>query len=572
MRASRKQKAPCIAVLDMETNRFDSESEILPFVAEIWDGSKSVVIWEDDYEKFVTKICDALFALPADKQWIVYAHNGGRFDFMFLVQKLRGLVSFKGSGIMRARIAPHVELRDSFHIIPDKLASYQKDTFDYSKLQRECRHKHRAEILKYLHSDCVYLYDIVIHFIDRHGPKLSIGQAAWAILRKTYGIENFGEASDAYIRQYYFGGRVECPQGPGIFEEANELKDVNSMYPDRMAFCEHPIGCDFSIRSARGPRSITPNARTVFLDVECDNFGALIGRDEQGHLSANIPRGTFKTTIWEFEVATRLKLIKNVRILTCIDFFKRSDFADYILPRYAERQTIKDQLDTCDENSNILHELKRDSLIIKLEMNNGYGKGAQNPRKFKDYYYTDVNTHPPDCERVGVWDYKDKDGGIWSLHLEAEGEFLVWQKPCVNLRFNNVAMSASITGAARAKLLEKMATVDGLIYCDTDSVICRRDNSPQSNDLGAWKTEKLIDTALIAGKKLYGYRGPKGETIRSKGGQGLCWGDLHSIIAGKSVKKKNIAPHFDKVGWQDYTERTFKTTVDPGYKSRIFQA
>ena len=574
MRANRATKAPAIAVLDMESDPFDGCSEILPFVAELWDGANSVVIWEDDYEQFVVKLLAALLALDPSKKWIVYAHNGGRFDWMYLVHKLRGQVSFKGGSLMSARIASHVELRDSMHIIPSKLAAYQKEAFDYNLLYRNVRHQNRAKILAYLHSDCVYLYDIVKHFIDRHGPKLSIGQAAWHILRKQYGIENLGEASDEYLRQFYFGGRVECPQGPGVFEGDYELSDVNSMYPDRMAHCLHPIGCEFSVRGGNG--RITPriNNRTAFLVVECTNFGALIGRDSDGRLSANIPNGEFWTTIHEFNTAERLGLIRDIRIKTCVDFFKFSDFSEYILPRYAERQSIKDQLDNCDDNSNLLPELKRDSLIIKLEMNNGYGKGAQNPRNFVEYFYTDCNEYPSNTERCGINQYRDlSDNGIWSLDLESEGEFLIWKKPCQNLRFNNVAMSASITGAARAKLLEKMVSVDDLIYCDTDSVICRKTNSPNCNDLGAWKTEKLINNAVIAGKKLYAYLGDGySPVVRSKGGSGLSFADMEQLVNGQEITRRQLAPHFEKTGFQSYTERTFKLTAERGYMSRIFLA
>ena len=546
----------------METDPFDAESEILPFCAELWDGEISQVIWEETYEKFVEKTLALLLALPSDKKWIVYAHNGGKFDFMFLVHKLRGQVSFKGRGIMLAHIAPHVEIRDSMHIIPDKLASYKKQAFDYKKLKKNVRHKHRPEILDYLHSDCVNLHEIVTHFIEKHGAKLSIGQAAWSCLKKDYGIETFSEASDTYIRQWYFGGRVECLQGPGHFQGDYVLEDVNSMYPDRMAHCEHPIGAEFMVRG-KGKPPIRQN--TVFLEVQCTNFGALIGRDENGQLTPNIKRGIFKTTIWEFEAAERLGLIRDITIKTCVDFHRRSNFAKFVIPRYTERQKIKDRLDT-EESL----ELERDALILKLEMNNAYGKGAQNPRKFREFFYTDLNEHPPG-EHCGLLQYRDKDDGIWKLHLEAD-DFLVWEKPTQQRRYNNVAMAASITGAARAKLLERLASAEDAIYCDTDSIICKRTGTPSSNALGAWKIEKSIDEALIGGKKLYGYRGPKGETIRSKGGSGLEWHELAAIVAGAEIKKGNNAPKFDKVGFQDYVSRTFKLTCPRGYHSRIFDA
>lgn len=564
----RKSKRPRIAVFDTETDPFDHVSEILPFVGELWDGETSHVIWEETYEKFVEKCLEKFEALDPSQKWIVYAHNGGKFDWMYFVQKLRGRVSFKGRSLMSAELFPHVELRDSYHIIPDKLASYKKQEFDYKKLMRKHRKDHRAAILDYLHSDCVYLLEIIRHFIEKNGVKMSIGQAAWSSIKKIYPIESMGEASDAYIRQWFFGGRVECLQGPGIFEGDYVLEDVNAMYPDRMAHCEHPIGSEYSVRSAGRPR---PNSRTVFLEVECDNFGALVGRGESGALTANIKRGTFQTTIWEFETALELDLIRNVRVKSCVDFFKRANLRDWVYPRYEGRQELKRLIDLGGNTD----EYEKDSLIIKLEMNNGYGKGAQNPRKFREYLYTDLCTPPPG-EKIGTLQYRDSDGGVWELELETQ-DFLVWKKPLPQerLRFNNVAFSASITGAARAKLLRKIHSVEDAIYCDTDSVICRRSPAMgNSNKLGEWKSEKLIDTAIILGKKLYGYRGPfKGkEVIRSKGGAGLSWHDMERMLRGDEVKRGNLAPTFDKGGFQYYNDRTFQLTCPRDYRSNLLAA
>ena len=78
---------------------------------------------------------------------------------------------------MAARIGKH-ELRDSYHIIPEKLANWKKDDFDYSKLARGNRKRFRDEIIRYCINDCAYLLDIVKSFVGTYGLKLSIGQAA----------------------------------------------------------------------------------------------------------------------------------------------------------------------------------------------------------------------------------------------------------------------------------------------------------------------------------------------------------------------------------------------------------
>ena len=57
-----------------------------------------MIIWEDHEEKFVDEVLSAIENLPG--KYTVYAHNGGKFDYMFLLHRLRGFVSFKGRGLM----------------------------------------------------------------------------------------------------------------------------------------------------------------------------------------------------------------------------------------------------------------------------------------------------------------------------------------------------------------------------------------------------------------------------------------------------------------------------------------
>src|SRR5262249_20298591 len=150
------------------------------------DEFEPIIFWETDHAKLCRSIVEAIRALP--HAFTIYAHNGGRFDFLFLVSHLRGDVRFKGRGIMSARIGKH-ELRDSFHIIPERLAAWQKDHFDYSRMLKTNRNNWRKEIIDYMVADCRYLLDIVKKFVDDFGFKLSIGQAAMAQLKTFYTVK-----------------------------------------------------------------------------------------------------------------------------------------------------------------------------------------------------------------------------------------------------------------------------------------------------------------------------------------------------------------------------------------------
>jgi hypothetical protein len=87
---SNERRLRNIAVLDFETDPFDEEtkSEILPFVCELYsDQFGSIVIWDDDFDAFIVKVVTAIESLP--DAFTIYAHNGGKFDYLFLVRRLR---------------------------------------------------------------------------------------------------------------------------------------------------------------------------------------------------------------------------------------------------------------------------------------------------------------------------------------------------------------------------------------------------------------------------------------------------------------------------------------------------
>lgn len=576
-----KQKAQRhedIAVLDMETDPFDdiAQTEIKPFCACLYsDQFEPVVIWEENEDAFLTKVVEAIAALP--RKFTVYAHNGGRFDFLFLVRRLRGKISFKGRGIMCAEIAGH-QLRDSFHIIPEKLAAFQKEAFDYSKMRRDKRHGFKAEIISYLLSDCRYLFDIVKTFVATFGLKISIGQAAMYELKKHYSPKKLSENWDGYLRGFFFGGRVECLRGRGEFVGDYKLYDVNSLYPYVMAKFQHPIGDMFDSQMRYGK----PGPHTFFIDLECNNRGALVGRNEDKETTANIRRGRFFTTIWEFDAALRHNLIDDIKINYCVDCAEKTDFSKFVLPLYEKRLVTKGELDRMkkagQEASAAFIDMKKDDIFYKLLLNNAYGKFAQDPRRFKEHYLTDPDEMPPD----------DWFEPIRRMPPERQGEFLlphfesphywIWVRPNPGFTFNNVGVAASITGAARATLLDALMKAEDPIYCDTDSIICR--DLPgvpiDKVELGAWDLEDSFKKVVINGKKLYStwHADPKRRTpeqlsfglvpeysVKSKGTARLTWADMLELLDGGEIEMTNRAPTITRYGTQSYIKRTIRATA-----------
>lgn len=556
------KKKKMIAILDMETDPFDNSDEgekeiVLPFLAVLYsDEFETVTIWENDYDLFVAKLMDTLTNLPG--AFTIYAHNGGKFDFMFLVHKLRGEISFKGRGIMRASIGAH-ELRDSYHIIPERLANLQKDDFDYSKMHKSKRANYKDEIIKYCISDCRNLLYFVKKFVDKYGFKISVGAAAIAALGEHYKIEKVSPLTDTFLRGYFFGGRVECIQGAGYFTGPLKLYDVNSMYPFVMASMRHPIGAEYCARPGK------PNKNTFFVKLECDNNRALLARDENGDLTSHIKHGVFQTTIWEYRAALELGLISNVKIIECVDNFVSTDFSKFVNPLYQQRAIDKEYLETLKEGTSEYDSVKSEVLFLKLILNNAYGKFAQNPRRYKEHYLTDPGDEVPD-------ELKLEGTEPWKLEYQAD-DYWIWSRPAPTLRFNNVGTSASITGAARSVLMRAIHAAKNPIYCDTDSLICEelRGHKLDKYELGAWDLEKEIDELIVNGKKLYAYKTPKGKTsvIKSKGTSGLTWDDMLEILykerlfddAGKERKFKNKGPTLTRHGKQSYIGRRISRTA-----------
>lgn len=583
-----------IAVLDMETDPFDGASEILPFCAELYsDQFGAIVIWEESHDLFIAKLLAAIEALPG--RYTIYAHNGGKFDFMYFIHKLRGAVKFKGRAIMSAAIGNH-ELRDSLHILPEKLAAWKKDNFDYNKLHKSRRNKFRPDILTYLHNDCIYLFDIVKSFITEFGFKISIGQAAFSELKKSYRVHNVSESTDEFVRRYFLGGRVECLQGRGLFDSRDGqngfgMYDVNSMYPFAMANFSHPIGNEYNWR--RG----NPGAATVFLDVECRSYGALVSRAADAETSPPTygERGRFFTTIWEFNTALRHNLIRDVEIMGVVDNVHRQDFSKFIVPLYNRRQSVKAEMRVLRSrnphsyfNEPAFEEFKKQDLFLKYLLNNAYGKFAQNPRNFREYFYTDIDAAPPDDWMEFLNEADDETYHKYSMPVMRTQETAVWCKPSPSRKFNNVGTAASITGAARSILLDAMQNATDAIYCDTDCLIARGISGVvlHESQLGAWDLEERYDRVIIAGKKLYaceiaGLPDDHEKRIKSrcKGAPltGLAtdqatknrqtWQNYMDLLSDKTLLMTNPAPTFNRIGEQYYMKRRIRATAP--LKSRI---
>ncbi|MFK5243099.1 hypothetical protein ACI3PF_20365, partial [Lactococcus lactis] len=90
--------------------------------------------------------------------------------------------------------------------------------------------------------------------------------------------------------------------------------------------------------------------------------------------TANIARGRFKTTNWEYNVAKQYGLIEDIEIFACWDCRKRSDFSKFIMPLYDNRLRTKESMRELKaqglQTTAAFLGLKKDDIFFKLLLNN----------------------------------------------------------------------------------------------------------------------------------------------------------------------------------------------------------
>jgi len=535
----RKKKQPArVAVFDLETDPFLYGRTPQPFAAGFYDGREYVDFWGANCVK---SFADFLSDQP--EPLLIYAHNGGKFDFYYLLRAglLENPLKIINGRIVSAKIGIH-ELRDSYAIIPIPLKAYEKDSIDYALFEADKREANKADILHYLAKDCEYLYQLVFAFNERFGAKLTIGGTAMEKLKELHPFDRTTESHDIEMRPFYYGGRVQAFER-GIITGDFKVYDVNSMYPFVMRDMLHPLGAAYSryyddqkILNKRGFIMDGKINRPYFAHITATNRGALPTRTKTG-LSFDVPHGEFFATSHEIKTALKYGLLDIERVHAVYAPLQVQTFDKYV------DSYIQEKIDGKREGDKVKE------IFAKLLLNSAYGKFGQNPDNYFDYEL---------CEN-GEINARLRDG--WELEADYD-DFVILRKPSENKSYFDVAVAASVTGAARAVLLEALHNSTRPIYCDTDSIICeelRADLDPAK--LGAWKLEAQGDKIGIAGKKMYAlYSGDKCVKLASKGVR-LTGTELLRISAGEIVTHTRDAPAFGLSGSTKFVKRRVKATL-----------
>ena len=529
--------------VDCETDPFLFDRVPEPFIWGAWS--------EDEYLVFDGPWATQKFAAwAAEQHAFLYAHNGGKFDFIFLLPYIKQTKA----KIIKSRVVEieigNSKLRDSYSIIPIALKDYQKDDIEYWKLEANVRKQHMPEILRYLESDCRNLFELITAYRNSAGKGLTIAGNAFAFAKKQCDlhIPRNNKKFDDRFRPFYYGGRCEV-FNPGTHNDV-QIFDIKSAYPWAMVH-DHPNGCDFTVRNHASLSEERLN--TCFLELTCHSKGAFPVKD-YGGLSFPHIHGKFFVTGWEYNTALKHGLISDVEVETCYEFYDSINFKPYVDHWFNH----KDQADKEGDKAN--------RIIGKIMLNSLYGKTAQNPVSYRDYIIMPLGSTPEegwDLEaelenseihsRPTLWELQKKYGEKWET-------FPVYY---------NVAIASSITGFVRAMILDSVHTIGErhIIYCDTDCLFIGKTGDHEKLNkgpgLGQWDWEGMARPCHVAGRKLYAAKiiaGPKkGEKIASKGAR-LTLDEIKRVTEGEKVTWKNPAPSFKLDGSAEFVVRSIRST------------
>lgn len=495
-RARKKKPLSKLYTLDIET---DSRGEIVDIG--LYDGTRI---------RYYQKWSDLLKDLDSiTESTLIYAHNGGGFDYVNLLVYLFGAgIKFEAM-LKQSKIfcfwlldKPHIRFVDSFNIF---VSSLDKVTASFSEVEklsidkenykdmRGFKTRERDLYYKYLERDCVGLYQAILkmralvnEISDLGNLPLSIGGISMRLFQKAYLSEKIVTPSK-YEKEFtfngYVGGRCEYlgfgnADRNGFYDNVNGY-DFNSHYPAQMYGVEFPIrrGCytsDF-VRDSNGQietgiyaakfRQDTgriPLLQTVEGDYDFEGFGTFT------HIELNeIENNGGKVTCGAGYYYSETAPIFN-------------DFVKYFYDKKAEATASGD---------------KARIIVYKWILNNLYGKFGQR----------DTVESLIVMSRAQA-DESIEKGNVLDEFYRVDSNFAFYDVKSEKKCFTSFpAIACMITASARIVLNRVLESCKNPLYCDTDSVHCQDvlPNNLLGDDLGQLKIEFFNSPVRYAGKKSY---------------------------------------------------------------------
>lgn len=555
-------KAPKpVAALDIETTpgKYGEKPTPICVCIKSDDLRFSVKFWGSDC------IEESVQFLRAQKvKGRLLAHNGGKFDFGYYLHDT-GSKRVVGSRLLTSSVTGW-ETLDTMLLMPTSLKNLGHGFESKGEMRLEWHHldateEQRAYIMEYCLQDCAVLLAAYRRFCkvftgdEQKACKDTAAANAFKALKGFYPNASptawqTTKLYDKTIRPYYHGGIVNTFGPARDIEGTFTMVDANSMYPAAMKNYHHP--CSNRFVQVENPRLTADGKLHKFGDriffICFEGYSSVLPHVKKtGGLEYDVT-GTYWVTCHELQAALRHGFVRVDKVLEALVWNDTQTYGDFVDTFYTMRQDAKKIGDPVE-------------YVYKIVLNSAYGKFGQDPGNYSEVIFCVPGDTPDDTlethtawKRVG----KTEDGFnvIW------EREKLIEDS---DRAFINVGTAASITGAARANLIDAIGAVihaGGTVhYCDTDSIAFEgAATMTLGKELGQWKIEAELDRLVIAGPKLYAFRDAEKGTykVASKGVRTTPQGIIDLVAGTADLVYFPDMGSFDKAGAYRTVKRTIK--------------
>jgi hypothetical protein len=413
----------------------------------------------------------------------IYAHFGGGYDFLFILNNLLEnkievtQIIPRGSMILSISIKGKYKthkLRDSCAILPFGLKKLT-DNFDVETKKGEYDHSlnrgYNQELCDYLKDDCLGLYQVLQKYfnsplIRKAGASATIASQAQKILR-TYlkaEIHSLSHEVNEFCRLACIGGRTEIfkPLGKDLREY-----DANSLYPKAMRDNYYPVGKPIGTRKLKRKKLGIYHVK-VFAPDNLHIPIVAVKKDKK----LLFPLGEFETHITSVELEYAEKFGYKFEVIEGYYWNKKEKlFTEFITDLYRQRLEAG--------KGSVLE------IICKLIMNSSSGKF--NIKVDRENLVFDAEFGETPFRTI-----KNKLGNIE-----------IFTKKVTLNTFVHSGISAFILAYARIHMMDFIQPIaHNVYYTDTDSIFTDVDLD-SSTELGALKLERKYDEACFLLPKTY---------------------------------------------------------------------
>lgn len=454
-------------------------------------GQKTVVYSFAKESEFV----DLLIGLKGT----YWAHNGGRYDFLWLIKHLVARqipfrISMSGSSVAGLFVGDAI-FRDSARLIPmsldkaSEIGSVRKmdgtglpcrcndDCGGYCSIRRDMLRRDMFTLVEYLIADCRATYsmlDTVATLAERWDLDLksTIGASAWATVKRLGApVAEWGGRKKTFVtrdyndaRKGYFGGRTQVLRP---FAENYHAHDIISAYPAALASLELPTG--------ERRRLYGDEASAAFASGRLGIYCAIVHVPEcflpplpvRGKSRIGFPIGKFRG--WWTALELQTALFRGATIRSVTEALVWSEREMVLAPFCRHVWSLRD---AAGPKTSL-------GTWLKLYANSLTGKLASRPQVERIVSDPSAKLICPadfDCQGVmcgmGCCPHRACTGQCGRVTPIADGVPIFVRKFSQLSECSHVEWAAYLTAWTRTKLIDFAGSGDDGIYCDTDSWKC----------------------------------------------------------------------------------------------------